>query len=99
MKRRHLKIGRDERPAVLDEGQDYQDFEGAYVEFPDIKRRVRIFPMPANMDRDRKDRLRRAVHREFALLSVIQHPSIDVPRDLDDGQRRGADRLLRGGPR
>ena len=69
---------------AIDEGADYQDFAGHHRTLDTVLRRIRIFPTPANMGRDRRDLITRAVSREFELLNGLTHPSIDVPKELHE---------------
>ena len=70
-------------PEAIDEGHDFQDFVGRHGLNDRVLRRIRIFPTPANMARDRRAKLVKAVQREFELLNGLHHPAIDVPNDLE----------------
>jgi serine/threonine protein kinase len=69
---------------AIDEGPGYQDFIGRFRTIDSIVRRVRIFPTPANMPREARLTLLKAVQREFQLLNGVQHPAIDVPKTLEE---------------
>lgn len=69
---------------AIDEGPDYQDFVARHRTLDSVRRRIRIFPTPANMGRERRQVITKAVSREFELLNGLEHPAIDVPTEMEE---------------
>ena len=61
---------------ILEEGPGYQDWLATHGQFPDAKRRVRLYLVRAGASEEDRLIIRRAAQREFQLLETLQHPSI-----------------------
>ena len=61
---------------VLEEGPGYQDWLATHVQFPDAKRRVRLYLVRTGASDEDRQIIRRAAQREFQLLETLQHPGI-----------------------
>jgi len=80
----HRRIGDYDLGRLIDEGDDYQDFEGSHAAAGGVRRRIRIFPPPATGS---SEDIRRAVAREFQILEGINHPGIMRAADFKDTDR------------
>jgi serine/threonine protein kinase len=61
---------------VIEEGPGYQDWLATHVQFPDAKRRVRLYLVRTGASEEDRQIIRRAAQREFQLLETLQHPGI-----------------------
>jgi serine/threonine protein kinase len=61
---------------VIEEGPGYQDRLATHVQFPDAKRRVRLYLVRTGASEEDRQIIRRAAQREFQLLETLQHPGI-----------------------
>jgi len=77
------RIGDYELERLIEEGGDYQDFQGHHVA-AGVRRRIRIFQTPPG--RSRED-VFKAVAREFQILEGISHPGILRASDFKDTER------------
>ena len=76
--RRQRRIGDCELERLIEEGGDYQDFQGHHVA-AGVRRRIRIFQNPPGRSRDD---VFKAVARKFQILEGISHPGILRASDL-----------------
>ena len=62
--------------ALLFEGPSYQDYEATHVALKDVRRRVRLYPVPVGATATERETIRRAAQREFQILKGIHHPGL-----------------------
>jgi len=70
------RVGDYELKDLLDEGPGYQDFLGRHVGLEDTFRRIRIYLVQGEADKQQQAIIRRAAEREFRLLQVLEHRGV-----------------------
>jgi len=56
---------------VIEEGAGWQDWNSEHATHRDMRRRIRVYPVPPSSTPERRDQLRRAADREARLLTVL----------------------------
>ncbi len=72
---RHKRIGDYELGRLLEEGDNWQDWDGKHVGTP-VHRRIRVYPYAATTSEPGRETLRTLAARQFRLLQDIDHPGI-----------------------
>lgn len=73
--------------ADRDTGVAYQDFLVEHVSLPDMRRRLRLYPLEQNATTDQREAATRAAKREFQHLHALDHPGILAPIDYFEHER------------
>lgn len=73
--------------ADRDTGITYQDFTATHAALPDVRRRIRIYPIEHNLTAEQRQTADRAARREFTLLHALDHPGILRPIDFTESER------------
>ncbi|MCC6436028.1 MAG: NERD domain-containing protein, partial [Acidimicrobiales bacterium] len=77
----------DDVEADRDTGVTYQDFTATHVSLPDVRRRIRIYPVEHNPTADQRETADRAARREFTLLHALDYPGILRPVEFTESER------------
>jgi serine/threonine protein kinase len=78
---RARRVGQYELEQLLAEGDTWQDWLARSPNFEKVERRIRLYPYRLASSKAAREKLRRAVKREFDLLAGVEHPGILKPRD------------------
>ena len=82
---KHRRIGDYQLGAVIQEGENYQDWEGTHVS-AGVRRRVRIYGYSLAANSESRQALVRQATREFQILEGIDHPGILRVRDFKESE-------------
>jgi serine/threonine protein kinase len=82
---KHRRIGDYQLGALIQEGENYQDWEGEHVS-AGVRRRVRIYGYALASTVDARQSLVRQATREFQILEGIEHPGILRVRDFKESE-------------
>ncbi len=75
--RPNLSLGDFRLLKVIEEGRgEFQDWEAEHSANRELKRRVRVYPVPPSSTPEQHDQRRRAANREAQLLSALEHGSV-----------------------
>ncbi|MBI2570899.1 MAG: BREX system serine/threonine kinase PglW [Candidatus Schekmanbacteria bacterium] len=72
----YRSIGDHELESILIEGPGYQDWLSHHRSFPDIKRRVRLYPVVGAASAEERKQREDAARREYKILQGIKHSGI-----------------------
>jgi serine/threonine protein kinase len=73
---RYRKVGDYVLERLMLETDVYQDWEASHVNFPESKRRIRVYPAALQSSEVARVESRKAAEREFQLLDGVVHPGI-----------------------
>ena len=82
---KHRRIGDYQLGALIQEGENYQDWEGEHVS-AGVRRRVRIYGYALASTVDARQSLVRQATREFQILEGVDHPGILKIRDFKESE-------------
>jgi serine/threonine protein kinase len=82
---KHRRIGDYQLGALIQEGENYQDWEGEHVS-AGVRRRVRIYGYALASTVDARQSLVRQATREFQILEGVDHPGILRVRDFKESE-------------
>jgi len=81
---KHRQVGDYRLGALLNEGENYQEWEAQHVSIDTIKRRVRIYSIADATTPDARASLVRQAQREFQVLEGIDHLGILKVKDYKE---------------
>jgi len=84
---RARRVGHYELSGLLAEGESWQDWLARNPDFDTVERRIRLYPYRLASTKAAREKLWRAVKREFDLLAGIEHPGILKPLDLAESDQ------------
>ncbi len=84
---RSRRVGDYQLERVLAETDFHQDWLARHVSLPEVKRRVRLYPVKRTLSARQRDLLVDAARREFQLLEGIRHPAILRAADFIDSEQ------------
>lgn len=73
---KHRKVGDYTLAKLLGEGPGWQDFYATHGALKGVHRRVRLYLVAQAANKEAREMIVRAAHREFRLLEGIEHPGI-----------------------
>jgi len=82
---KHRRIADYQLGALIQEGENYQDWEGEHVS-AGVRRRVRIYGYALASTVDARQSLVRQATREFQILEGVDHPGILKVRDFKESE-------------
>ncbi len=82
---KHRRIGDYQLGALIQEGENYQDWEGEHVS-AGVRRRVRIYGYALASTVEARQSLVRQATREFQILEGVDHPGILRVRDFKESE-------------
>lgn len=82
---KHRRIGDYQLGALIQEGENYQDWAGEHVS-AGVRRRVRIYGYALASTVDARQSLVRQATREFQILEGVDHPGILKVRDFKESE-------------
>lgn len=82
---KHRRIGDYQLGALLQDGENYQDWEGEHVS-AGVRRRVRVYGYALADNADARKALLRQATREFQILEGVDHPGILKVRDFKESE-------------
>ncbi len=81
---KHRRVGEYQLGEVINEGENFQDWEGRHVSIESVRRRVRIYTFASAATEQARKMLVRHAAREFQILEGIDHPGILKVRDYKE---------------
>jgi serine/threonine protein kinase len=87
---RARRIGDYRLDKLLFQGPSYQDYEATHVALKDVRRRVRLYPVPVGASATERETIRRAAQREFQILEGLHHPGLLRALEYKDHERGAA---------
>lgn len=73
---RSRRVGDYELQRIIDEGPGYQDFLGKHVALKETFRRIRIYLVQTETNKEQRVMVQRAAEREFRLLQALEHRGV-----------------------
>jgi serine/threonine protein kinase len=82
---KHRRIGDYQLGSIIEEGENFQDWDGTHVS-AHVRRRVRIYGYALAANSEARQALVRQATREFQILEGVEHPGILRVRDFKESE-------------
>lgn len=80
------QVGDYKLGALIGEGPTFQDYEATHVAL-NVRRRVRLYPIPLGAPAELRQTVLRAAQREFQILEGVEHPGIPRAHEYRETER------------